>query len=138
VTAGFVELSAGDRPVVELTSAGRAVMKGERPPRMALPSERAPGLSSRPPSGRPSAGARAADPALSNEELSLFERLRQVRLELAREDAVPPFVVASDRALRDVARLRPRTATELVRAYGIGPAKAERYGARFLAVIGEA
>src|SRR4029450_1534197 len=80
VTAGFVELSAGDRPVVELTSSGRAVMKGERSPRMALPSERGGGLSSRPPSGRASAGARAADPALSNDELSLFERLRHVRL----------------------------------------------------------
>jgi ATP-dependent DNA helicase RecQ len=135
VTAGFVELSPGDRPVVELTSSGRAVMKGERPPRMALPSDRGPGLASRPPSGRGSAAARATDPALSADELFLFERLRLVRLELAREDGVPPFVVASDRALRDVARLRPRSTSELVRAYGIGPAKAERYGARFLAVI---
>jgi len=35
--------------------------------------------------------------------------LRRLRLELAREDGVPPFVVASDRTLRDVAVLRPRT-----------------------------
>jgi ATP-dependent DNA helicase RecQ len=48
---------------------------------------------------------------------------------------VPPFVVASDRALRDVAVLRPRTLGELQRAYGIGPAKAERYGTRILAAV---
>jgi ATP-dependent DNA helicase RecQ len=51
---------------------------------------------------------------------------------------VPAFVVASDRTLRDVALLRPRTPDELQLAHGIGPAKAERYGARLLAVVARA
>jgi len=48
---------------------------------------------------------------------------------------VPPYVVASDRALRDIAALRPRTAAELELAHGIGPAKAAKYGAGFLEVV---
>jgi ATP-dependent DNA helicase RecQ len=48
---------------------------------------------------------------------------------------VPPFVVASDRTLREMAALRPRTLGELTRVYGIGAAKAERYGHGFLEVV---
>jgi ATP-dependent DNA helicase RecQ len=47
-------------------------------------------------------------------------------------------VVASDRTLRDIALLRPRGLETLKLAHGIGPAKAERYGARFLAVVAQA
>ena len=65
----------------------------------------------------------------------LFEALRSLRLELAREESVPPFIVASDRTLRDIAMLRPRTLVELTRAHGIGAAKAERYGRRILATV---
>jgi ATP-dependent DNA helicase RecQ len=135
VTAGFIDLTPGDRPVVLLTPSGRAVMKGERPPRLALPRESGKGLVSRPAGRRGPLAPSAADPELTAEELITFEGLRRVRLELAREDSVPPFVVASDRTLRDLARLRPRSTSEMTRAYGIGPAKAERYGARLLAAI---
>ena len=48
---------------------------------------------------------------------------------------MPPYVVASDRCLRDIARLRPANRAELMLAHGIGPAKAERYGDGFLAVV---
>ena len=47
-------------------------------------------------------------------------------------------MVASDRTLRDIARLRPRNADELALAYGIGPQKAERYGADVLRVVAQA
>jgi ATP-dependent DNA helicase RecQ len=49
-----------------------------------------------------------------------------------------PFMVASDRTLRDIARLRPRTLDELAMAYGIGRHKAERYGLAVLRVVAEA
>jgi ATP-dependent DNA helicase RecQ len=54
---------------------------------------------------------------------------------VAGRESVPPFVVASDRTLREVAVLRPRTLAELRRAHGIGPAKAEKYGDGLLAVV---
>ncbi len=137
VTAGFVDFTSGDRPMLVLTESGRAVMKAERPPRLALPREHGPGLVSAPSGGGRRRAPRGAED-LSPEDAPLFEALRLARLELAREGGVPPFVVASDRALRDVARLRPTNLEELQRAHGIGAAKAERYGARLLRVVLEA
>ena len=68
----------------------------------------------------------------------LFEALRAWRLGVAREAGMAPFMVASDRTLRDIARLRPRTPDELALAYGIGRHKADRYGAAVLRVVAEA
>jgi ATP-dependent DNA helicase RecQ len=134
VTAGFVDFTSGERPVALLTESGRAVMKAERPPRLSLPVEHGPGLTSRPPRGGARKPARG-DEELPPEDAPLFEELRRVRLELAREDGVPPFVVASDRTLRDVARLRPRSLEDLQRAFGIGAARAARYGESLLGVV---
>jgi ATP-dependent DNA helicase RecQ len=69
---------------------------------------------------------------------AVFAALRRHRLTLARDAAVPPYVVASDRTLRDIARLRPRTLGELALAHGIGPHKLERYGEGLLRVVREA
>jgi ATP-dependent DNA helicase RecQ len=69
------------------------------------------------------------------EDTALFDALRARRLELARADKVPPYVVASDRTLRELSEIRPRTIDQLQGIYGIGPTKAARYGAAFLAVV---
>ena len=68
----------------------------------------------------------------------LFEALRAWRLETARTEKVPPYVVASDRSLREIAVLRPRPLREdeLTIAHGIGPAKAAKYGQAILEVLG--
>ncbi len=69
----------------------------------------------------------------------LFEALRHHRLVVSRAESVPPYVVASDRTLRDIARRRPATLAELQAVHGIGPAKAERFGPGLLGVVtGEA
>jgi ATP-dependent DNA helicase RecQ len=65
----------------------------------------------------------------------VFEALRAHRLELARRQKVPPYVIASDRLLREIAIARPSTTAGLLRLYGIGPAKAERYGDGFLEIV---
>jgi ATP-dependent DNA helicase RecQ len=78
---------------------------------------------------------REDDPLADESTRALFEALRAHRLSIARSEAVPPFVVASDRTLRELARLRPRTQNELLEAHGMGPVKAARYGAGFLSVI---
>jgi ATP-dependent DNA helicase RecQ len=72
---------------------------------------------------------------LDSDDEALFEALRARRLELARSGRVPPYVVASDRTLREFAQMRPRTMDELIGIYGIGPAKAARYGEDLLAVV---
>jgi ATP-dependent DNA helicase RecQ len=144
VTAGWVDFTPGEKPLVFLTPGGRAVMKGDRPARLVLPREEAElaspaGGRSRGPGGRRArSGAdrdRATPDKLPVEALPVFEALRALRLELAKEDKVPAFVVASDRTLRDIAFLRPRSRTELLRAHGIGEAKADRYGGPILAAV---
>ena len=66
---------------------------------------------------------------------ALFEALRAFRIETARREGVPPYVIASDRTLRDLALLRPANRSELLLVHGIGPAKAERYGEALLRVV---
>jgi hypothetical protein len=65
----------------------------------------------------------------------LFEALRAHRLEVARTEGVPPYVVASDRTLREIATLRPHDEHALQAVHGIGPSKAERYGPGLIAVV---
>jgi ATP-dependent DNA helicase RecQ len=134
VTAGFVDFSGGDRPVAILTEEGAAVMHGERPPRLLLPPDVVPRRASSAP-GRVARRGSGAEEALDPSGRQLFEALRRHRLEVARAEGVPPYVVATDRALRDIATLRPASVAELARAHGIGPAKVTRYGAGLLAVI---
>ena len=132
VTAGWVNFTGADRPVVILTDEGREVMKGGRPARLLLPAV----AETRPvTAGRPVKRAAAAAEDLDQDGQTLFEALRAWRLSVAREAAIAPFMVASDRTLRDIARLRPRTPEDLAQAYGIGRHKAERYGLAVLRVV---
>jgi len=133
VTAGWVDFFGGDRPVVALTEDGIAAMKGERPTRLLLPPLKEAGRRT---GGRSRArGNSPPEPELDAGQGMLFEALRAHRLEVARGEGVPPYVVASDRALRDIARLQPTDFETLQLANGIGPNKADRYGDGLLAVV---
>jgi ATP-dependent DNA helicase RecQ len=141
IVAGWADFSGDDRPLAVLTDAGRRVMKGEAPGRLLLPPLSAPRLPGMPSSGTSPPRARK-DPATTTDAvdldpagLALFQRLRAHRMQLASRDSVPPYVVASDRSLRDLALLRPKTRDQLLLAHGIGPAKADKYGPDLLAVI---
>jgi DNA helicase-2/ATP-dependent DNA helicase PcrA len=68
----------------------------------------------------------------------IFEALRAWRLEKARELGQPPYVIAHDTTLAAIAEARPGSAEALWRVKGIGPAKADRYGAEILAVVARA
>jgi ATP-dependent DNA helicase RecQ len=135
VTAGWVDFTTGDRPMVLLTAAGKAVLFGDGPVRLLLPPEGR--VTGRARTATPKSRPRAAPDELDAKDARLFESLRAWRLEVARREKVPPYVVASDRTLRELAEIRPRSIGELQRVYGIGPAKAERYGTEFLAVLSE-
>jgi ATP-dependent DNA helicase RecQ len=134
VTAGWVDFHGADRPVVVLTAEGNDVMQGRRVARILLPTERKAAAR-----GAGSGGRRKrTDVVVGDLDATgrdLFDALRKHRLELAREQNVPPYVIATDRALRDIALLRPRSLDELVLAHGIGPSKAEKYGAGILEIV---
>jgi ATP-dependent DNA helicase RecQ len=65
----------------------------------------------------------------------LFEALREARRREAEKRGIPPFVVAHDAVLAHIAALRPRTLDALVQIKGIGPKKAQEYGAIWLDVV---
>jgi len=140
VTAGWVDFTGGERPVVVLTAAGRAVMKAERPARLLLPLGGSPATGRRPRRDRGPRSAASPDTLfdLTGPAVAVFEALRAYRLSLARDQGVPPYVIASDRTLREMAVLQPRTLGSMITVYGIGQAKADRYGRGFLEVIARA
>jgi ATP-dependent DNA helicase RecQ len=77
--------------------------------------------------------------ALSGSDVDeeLFERLRELRREIAEEHEVPAYVIFSDKTLADMAARRPTTRDEFLDVFGVGEAKLERYGDIFLEAIGE-
>jgi superfamily II DNA helicase RecQ len=106
-------------------------MKGELPVRVMLP-DASTGARRRP----GARGKRTAEaPAIVDFDPELFERLRAVRLEIARDAGVPAYVVCHDRSLREMAALAPTNIDDLARVYGMGPTRIDLYGARFLAAI---
>jgi ATP-dependent DNA helicase RecQ len=123
--------------MVLLTPSGRAVMKGDSPARLILPPEESASLALPKPGGGRRGGRRpAAEPLRLDADASqLFEALRAWRLALARDGNVPPYVIASDRTLREIAALRPANLGELMQAHGVGPARAERYGRELLELV---
>ena len=134
VTAGWVDFQGGDRPVVVVTEQGLATIHAKHPVRLLLPPSKTPAL--QPKFARSARPDRDPDTdSLNREAHTLFEALRHHRLKVARAEGVPPYVVASDRTLRDIALLRPQTLNELELAHGIGPAKVEKYGADLIAVV---
>jgi len=133
VTAGWVDFSGDDRPVAVLTDAGREVMRGARPARIVLPSEPTELIARRPSGSLRRTGAAQAE--LQAEDRALMDALRAHRLALSRALGVPPYVVAHDRTLRDIALLKPRSRDELLLAHGLGPSKADRYGAGLLELV---
>ena len=69
-----------------------------------------------------------------NEE-SLFEKLRVLRTEIAREEKVPPYIVFSDKTLTHMCIVKPKSKQEMLKVSGVGEFKFEKYGERFLSCI---
>ena len=67
----------------------------------------------------------------------MFERLVAWRRQRASEAAMPPYVIAHDRTLREVAALRPATLADLTHVHGLGQNRIERYGDDLLTIVSE-
>lgn len=75
---------------------------------------------------------------LSPADFALFARLRELRKAVATAEGVPAYAVATNEQLAEIAQHRPGSAAALRQVEGIGDAKAEKYGAAILALVGEA
>jgi len=67
----------------------------------------------------------------------LFEKLRALRLELAQEQNMPPYIIFSDKTLQELAQKKPKNLVELLQIKGVGQNKLDKYGKRFLALLNE-
>ena len=74
---------------------------------------------------------------LTSSGYKLFERLKKLRLEIAREESMPPYIIFSDKTLIDMAAKMPASKPEMLDVSGVGENKFAKYGERFLEVIEE-
>ena len=74
---------------------------------------------------------------LTSSGYKLFERLKKLRLEIAREESMPPYIIFSDKTLIDMAAKMPASKPEMLDVSGVGENKFSKYGERFLEVIEE-
>lgn len=113
-------------PVVRITSEGRELLLEEVPVRITVQAEK------KETTGKKRKAGRMAPVSPDD---SLFEGLRQVRMRLAREQGVPPYLVFSDKTLSDMCRKLPADKEEMLGVTGVGEKKFELYGEIFLEEI---
>lgn len=68
---------------------------------------------------------------------NLFEKLRALRLQIAKEERIPPYIVFSDKTLTHMCQIRPKSREEMLQVSGVGETKLAKYGERFLSVLNE-
>jgi ATP-dependent DNA helicase RecQ len=133
VAEGFLARDGDPYPVLRLTAAGASLLRGQssctlyreiRPPS----SKRRRGAAASG-SGRGEAGSAGAV------DRDLFDLLRDLRLRLARERGVPPYVIFHDTTLTQMVERRPKTLDDLHEIYGVGAKKAADFGDVFLDAI---
>jgi ATP-dependent DNA helicase RecQ len=125
--AGFIERTGEQYPTLQISGPGADLLRGRAECVLYRQPQR--------PAAKRRRGRVPAETAARVDQ-PLFDRLRQLRLELARARGVPPYVIFHDTTLRELAARRPCTLAELLDIPGIGERKAEVYGAAILGVLG--
>ena len=130
VGQGHLKIDESDGySILKISSTGGDVLKGKATPRLIVPEVcREPAKSSS--SAKTKHSMKGADDGL-------FQELRKLRLELAREKNVPPYVVFGDASLIDMARRRPSNESNFLLVQGVGQKKCREYGETFLTLIKE-
>ncbi|SON74157.1 DNA helicase RecQ [Latilactobacillus sakei] len=114
VASGYLRASGGQYPVLQITLAGVKVLKGQEKVTRKM--------------------AAKVQKTLP-EDNELFERLRELRRDLAEEQGVPPFVIFSDKTLYSMCEIMPTSLTEMLDVKGVGENKLEKYGELFLDIL---
>ena len=126
VASGFLDIDFAGFGGLSVSGRGRALLRGEETVRLRTDSLRR-------------AGGRVRkvrkEPAVSAADDGLLQRLKELRLELARERNVPPYVIFHDATLVELSRRRPLTREAFAEVHGVGARKLEHFADPFLATI---
>ncbi len=127
----YVYVTADEYAVVKLTKKAESVFEDDCRimMKMAKEQERIQKASS-------SKSKKKRGPGIGGEvEETLFERLRKLRMEIAKEEKVPPYIVFSDKTLMHMCMVKPKNKEEMLSVSGVGEFKYQKYGERFLACV---
>ena len=127
VGGGLLARDGDPYPVLRLTPAGAALLRGDGECQLYR--------EVRPPPSKKRSRSGVRDTFAVAGDSDLFDVLRDVRLRLARDRGVPPYVIFHDTTLRDMVERRPRTIDDLRQVYGVGAKKAADFGDAFLDAI---
>jgi ATP-dependent DNA helicase RecQ len=131
IQRGFLEQTEGQYPRVVLTAAGRQVLAGkERVMQQTFAADELDQVAKAP--------AKAKEkPGYSSDLQPLFEVLRTLRYDMAKDEHIPPFVIFTDATLWEMARLQPVTLQDMEGIKGVGNFKLHKYGQQFILAIEE-
>jgi len=132
LASGHLDMDISRFGALTVTDKGKAVLEGRE--RFFCKAIRTNTRASRPDRARRKL---AQESALSDRDAALFAALKRKRMEIARALAKPAYVVFSDAVLIDMAKKRPVGREEMLSVSGVGEAKFEKFGERFLEVIWE-
>ncbi len=131
VIDGYLYLTNDKYSIVKIDRSAKHLLEGTSKVIMKLPKD---GLTD---SGESSNKAKRKSEVLTSKGLGLFDRLRQLRTNLAREEGVPPYIIFSDKTLTDMCRKQPFSKQEMLKVTGVGEHKFDKYGQSFLEAIRE-
>jgi ATP-dependent DNA helicase RecQ len=124
---GVLDQTGDEYPILRLNDASWEVMHKQRSVRLLQPVKRA--------REERAAKSKADTTSWESVDRELFEGLRELRLSLAGQRQVPPYIIFSDATLRELARIRPTTLENMKLVYGIGNNKLQDYGNQFLQIV---
>ena len=122
IDGGVIDRSGGDRPVLQLNDHSWEVMRGQRSVRLIQAKQSL-------------AMSKGESDSWEGVDRGLFESLRSLRTRLAQERGVAAYLILGDRALRDIARIRPTQSETLLQVRGIGEKKLSDLGEILLSEI---
>ncbi|MDO4260761.1 MAG: DNA helicase RecQ [Eubacteriales bacterium] len=125
---GYLAATPDKYALLSLTGSSGELLERQTIMKFSMPKEKKAAAS-----GRRGKGAASE---LDSAAWQLFERLKALRLRIAGEQKVPPYIVFTDKTLIDMCVRRPASRSEMLAVSGVGEAKFERYGERFLEEIG--
>ena len=134
---GYLTATNDEYAILRLTPKTASVLNNEETVWMKLAKEQTKSEQETQKKSRKKKSALAGSGEFTEAEENLFETLRKLRAQIAKEEKVPPYIVFSDKTLAHMCIIKPVNKEEMLSVSGVGEFKYEKYGERFLAAVRE-